>query len=343
MPSSSDQISALASAARKVSTLPRGRMTYDIEADWILSNTCNYRCEYCFAPPHILGEKLQIYGAPRDWQAAFAATGLRWLLHITGGEPSIYPSFVELCERLTEQNFISLNSNLTHASLRDFAERIDPQRVNFINAGFHLEERARRSGDKIFLTHAETLLARGFPLFVSLVATPSALERFDDAIEILAPLGLMPVPKLFRGIYGGKVYPQAYSSGDKRRFIARAREAEAHYAPLLGMLGERPTIDVFSDSTLLEGEPTFLGQDCDAGYRFVRIVPNGDVTRCGPPLLGNLLAGTFKPRTGSAICDTQFCYYFCQKYTGTARESRAAAAPWTPELRRLLTGMRSRH
>jgi hypothetical protein len=109
------------------------------------------------------------------------------------------------------------------------------------------------------------------------------------------------------------------------------------------MLGERPTIDVFSDSTLLEGEPTFLGQDCDAGYRFVRIVPNGDVTRCGPPLLGNLLAGTFKPRTGSAICDTQFCYYFCQKYTGTARESRAAAAPWTRELRRLLTGMRSRH
>jgi hypothetical protein len=49
--------------------------------------------------------------------------------------------------------------------------------------------------------------------------------------------------------------------------------------------------------------------------------------RCGPPLLGNLLAGTFKPRTGSAVCDTQFCYYFCQKYTETARASASAGRP----------------
>ena len=34
---------------------------YDIEADWQLLNTCNYRCEYCFFPDAVLGE---IYMAP---------------------------------------------------------------------------------------------------------------------------------------------------------------------------------------------------------------------------------------------------------------------------------------
>src|SRR6187402_356769 len=116
-------------------------MKYDIEADWILLQTCNYRCSYCFAPPEMLGEKLRTFGTPRQWGDSFDRTGRTWLLHITGGEPSIYPDFVELTEILTARHYISLNTNLTHASLRDFAGRVEPSRVNFINAGFHLEER----------------------------------------------------------------------------------------------------------------------------------------------------------------------------------------------------------
>ena len=119
-------------------------------------------------------------------------------------EPSIYPGFVELAELLTARHYISLNTNLTHASFRDFAQRVKPSRVSFINAGFHLQERDRRSGHKVFLKHAELLLACNFPLFVSLVADPTALERFDDAVAILQPLGIVPIPKLFRGMHEGK-------------------------------------------------------------------------------------------------------------------------------------------
>lgn len=294
-------------------------MKYDIEADWILLQTCNFRCAYCFAPPERLGEKLQTVATPREWRAAFDATGRTWLLHITGGEPSIYPDFVELCERLAERHYLSLNSNLTHASLQDFARRVDPFRVNFINAGFHLEEREHRSGHAAFLANAEELRAGGFPLFVSLVATPAALERFDEAAEILRPLGLVPIPKLFRGVQHGKRYPDAYSALDRQRFARWARLARECYAPVLAGVSERPTVDVFRDDEFLEGEPTFTGQACDAGRRFVRIEPNGDVLRCGPPLLGNLLDRTFVPRRRAAACDTRFCYYFCEKYTATAR------------------------
>ena len=41
---------------------------YEIEADWQLSNTCNYRCSYCFFPPEMLGEKLRTFATPQEWR-----------------------------------------------------------------------------------------------------------------------------------------------------------------------------------------------------------------------------------------------------------------------------------
>jgi len=321
-------------------------MKYDIEADWILLQTCNYRCSYCFAPPEVLGEKLRTFATPQQWRAAFDATDRVWLLHITGGEPSIYPAFVDLCESLTERHYVSLNSNLTHASLQAFAKRVDPSRVSFINAGFHLEERDRRSGHAAFLANGEALRARGFSLLVSLVATPTALARYDDAAAMLRPLGLVPIPKLFRGLFEGKMYPAAYSELDKERFLFCARLARECYAPILECMTERPSIDIFYDDELLEGMKIFTGMACDAGHRFVRIEPNGDVLRCGPPRLGNLLARSFMPRQTSAVCDTHFCYYFCRKYTDTARVSSSTLSAgiqhvWT-KTQRALGGAASR-
>ncbi|MGH7488978.1 MAG: radical SAM protein, partial [bacterium] len=222
-------------------------MRYDIEADWILLQTCNYRCSYCFASPQTLGQKLRTFATPQQWRAAFDATDRTWLLHITGGEPSIYPGLVDLCETLAERHYLSLNSNLTHGSLADFARRVDPSRVNFINAGFHLEERDRRSGHAAFVANGEALCARGFSLLVSLVATPAALERFDDAATILRPLGLVPIPKLFRGVHQGSHYPEAYSPLDKKRFAYCARLARECYAPILERMAERPSVDLFGD------------------------------------------------------------------------------------------------
>jgi hypothetical protein len=63
-------------------------MNYNIEADWHLLDTCNYRCDYCFFGPETLGSKLRTFASPEGWKSAFDATGDVWLLHMTGGEPS---------------------------------------------------------------------------------------------------------------------------------------------------------------------------------------------------------------------------------------------------------------
>jgi MoaA/NifB/PqqE/SkfB family radical SAM enzyme len=316
-------------------------MNYQIEADWHLLNTCNYRCAYCFFPPAYLGSKLQTFAEPEQWRRAYDATGYIWLLHITGGEPSVYPDFVNLCEGLTKKHFISVNSNLSNRAFLDFADRIDPSRVSFINAGLHLEERERRSGNAVFLANAELLHAKKFRTLISLVGSPSALARFEDAILLLAPLGLFPVPKLLRGNYQGKKYPGGYSDLDRERFRKFARLARAHYQPMLAGGAERPTIDMFHDDDLLDGVPSFRGQSCEAGRLFVRIDANGDIFRCGTSdRIGNVLEGEFERTAGPAACDTSYCFYFCQKY---AQPRPAAAALLSDEFQsgRFISNMAS--
>lgn len=302
-------------------------MKYDIEVDWHLLDTCNYRCSYCFLNAGKLGAKLQVFANSDQWQSALDASGLIWLAHITGGEPSNYPDFVALCQSLTANHFISLNSNLTGSSLEEFADTIDPSRVSFINAGLHLEERQRRSGFDVFTRQAGRLRSAGFPLLVSVVATPEVLAKFDDAVELLAPAKLFPIPKLLRGIWNGDRYPNSYSAEDKVRFRHFSALARDFYGSVLARAVEPPSIDMLHDDAFVDGLPNYTGAMCEAGYRFVRMMPNGDVFRCDRKnALGNLLDGTFARRLHAEPCDNLHCYYFCNKYA----ERTAALHAVTP-------------
>ena len=290
-------------------------MKYDVEADWKLLNTCNFRCSYCFISPELLGGKMRVAAGPQAWRSAFERTGKTWLLHLTGGEPSLYIDFVELCRALTETHYISLNSNLSGRAIAAFADIVDPTRVSFINAGLHLEERESRGAHRSFVQNAAALKSRGFPIFVSLVATPSALRRFDEAAALLAPVGLFPAPKLLRERFEGQTYPDAYTDEDKALFRSLAIAAREAYWPFLTGIREAPSIDVFDDDELLGGEPSYVGRSCAAGSRFISIEPDGEVFRCSAKTrLGNLLDGSFEPLPGPAACDTRFCPYWCRKY-----------------------------
>jgi MoaA/NifB/PqqE/SkfB family radical SAM enzyme len=289
-------------------------MHYDIEADWQLLNTCNYRCAYCFFPPAVLGEKLTIHAEPETWKQSFDRTGLTWLLHVTGGEPSIYPGFARLCQLLTEKHCISFNSNLSNSSIVGVAQRVDPSRIIFINAGLHAKERESRRGLEKFLEHAACLKEHGFPIFISIVATSDVLRRPDEIIALTKPIGLIPIPKRLRGPYEGKMYPEAYSNKEKAAFVEFAKRARDCYGP---NFGERPTIDVFGDEDYLDGTPDFRGRMCSAGVKFVSLRPDGTVYRCElkqTNYLGNILDGSFRT-TEKSHCDSGYCFHFCLKYS----------------------------
>lgn len=297
-------------------------MRYDIEADWQLLNTCNYRCAYCFFSDAVLGEKLTPAATPEAWQAAFDATGLTWLLHITGGEPTLYPDFALLCERLTQKHYVSFNSNLSHPSVRGLIGRVDPARVHFINAGLHAVERQRKQGLPVFLENVAALRAARFPVIVSIVATSAVLADVEGVSALLQPLGLVPVPKVLRGQSDGKMYPSAYTAEERYHFRRMSDAARAVYAPGLAAMSERPTIDPFHDDRVLHRIPTYAGRACEAGHKFVSISPAGDVYRCSHKTrLGNLLDSTMALRPEASACDTHYCFYFCEKYAAPVKRT----------------------
>jgi MoaA/NifB/PqqE/SkfB family radical SAM enzyme len=316
MSSTSEQLESVQSATAPI-------FDYEMECDWFLLWTCNYRCPYCFVSPDQLGSKIKVSATPEEWAAAFDATGKRWLIQMTGGEPTIYPGFIELCETLTKRHLISLNSNLSRRTVRELAGRVDPRRVSFINAGLHPGERLRRKGFSEFAANARFLRDAGFRVYVTSVATPIIIAHMPELAAACAAEGLQLAPKIVRGPFQGKKYPWAYTPEQKqrlRKFIVRARE---HYSRIYEGW-PRPSIDVLSDDELLDGLPDFRGHGCSAGQRFVQMSHDGEVHRCNPTRssMGNLLKGTVRFAEAAAACDTQYCIYFCKKYAEPSQWAR---------------------
>jgi MoaA/NifB/PqqE/SkfB family radical SAM enzyme len=305
----------------------RGRLgnpgvNIDIEADFTLFTTCNYGCDYCFFPEEALRRKLPKIASPEEWGQAFDRTGLTWLVHLTGGEPTVLPTFVELCERLTQRHYLSLNTNLSRPNIGQFVERIDPARVAYINAALHPLEREKRNGFAIFLDNMILLRDRGFTVYASVVATPEALRALGPYRARLNAAGFGVVPKLLRGPHNNQTYPAAYTDADKALFREAAQAARAEYAALLAGMPFRPTIDPFYDDEYLEGLPQYQGRNCQSGEKFVLLRNNGAVGSCARPgleFLGNLLQGTFRRKNGMTRCQHRFCFYNCEKYAEGGR------------------------
>src|SRR5215211_3732418 len=127
--------------------------TYDIEADWTLMTTCNFRCVYCFHSNDKLGARIRPPAPVEQLVDFFDGSGLRWHLHLTGGEPFHYPDFLELCRLLTKKHVISINSNVDSPKVLQFVETINPDDVDFINCAVHLQQRTDRKRLPQFMKH----------------------------------------------------------------------------------------------------------------------------------------------------------------------------------------------
>ncbi|MEJ0089892.1 MAG: hypothetical protein WDM80_09130 [Limisphaerales bacterium] len=50
-----------------------------------------------------------------------------------------------MCIELAKEHYLSINSNLSNPSILDFAERVNPERVHYVNAALHSDERQKKS------------------------------------------------------------------------------------------------------------------------------------------------------------------------------------------------------
>jgi MoaA/NifB/PqqE/SkfB family radical SAM enzyme len=184
-------------------------------------------------------------------------TGIDWTMGLTGGEPFLYPEFVELCKTITQAYRISIDTNLSMPSLvKEFSEAIDPRKVDYVYASTHVLERERRNGLDDFLDNVLLLRNKDFKIIVNYVFHPLVFDRFEGDYELFKSKGIRLEPKALKGEYEGKVYPKAYSSREKRLLLKHNPMAD-RAAPFVSK-----------------------GLKCNAGKRFALLKMDGTVVRC---------------------------------------------------------------
>lgn len=244
---------------------------------WNMTRKCNFRCEYCYFP-HDNTPVTETLPVERI-REFLDATGRTWTVRLTGGEPFIYPGINDICVSLAEKHIVGIDTNLSVSSkIREFAERMDPARVENFYAALHIEERERVKGVDAFIKNARLLMDKGFKVIVNYVVHPTLEDRFHDDVAFFADHGVHITPRPFRGKYEGRRYPEAY--GDRAQAIFANHPEQ----------GKKIAFN-------------FQGVPCTAGNTLLRMEADGTIFRCpgDKTVLGNVM-DKVTPTEGATPC-----------------------------------------
>ncbi len=268
---------------------------YQIFFTWDIHYKCNYSCPYCFFADiwNVVSKENRYPGFSRwlkIWRDIFDRYG-NCNIHITGGEPCIYPDFIELIMGLSKYHSIEIDTNLSF-DVKNFITRIKPDNIKF-TATFHPLFVDLSS----YLCKASLLKDNGFDIYVDYVAYPPQLremERYklefkkrDISFKILA----------FRGKFQGKLYPKNYTE-----------EEEA----IIKRCGDSTTEMIFDAHVGAKKQREI--KLCRMGQMYAKIRADGSAYRCCCKVrdnkgLGNMLEGTFKLLEDAYLCkDECICW-----------------------------------
>ena len=228
---------------------------YDAWLHLATSYHCNLECNYCIAGIRYVPKILT-----KTYLNLFALKNILndsnkiYKINLTGGEPFLAPNIVEACIELTKKHFISFNTNLTPKNVKEFAEKIDPERVLSIDAACHIKELERRNLLSRYIDNFLLCKNRGFNIRAIEVGYPPLLKESDKYIKFFLEQGIDLTYSPYFGSYKGKSYPDSYSEKELK---------------ILG-LTKKDINDWFHQ----------YGKLCNAGYNVGIILPSGDMRYC---------------------------------------------------------------
>ena len=274
---------------------------YDCIINWRVNQICNFRCVYCDSSRNSINQ----YNIYSDrFEHFFRNTDKTYLICMTGGEPFLYPRYVELCEKLTSKHYLGVFTNLSSNKAYDFTERIDPERVEFIYCSVHIEEREQRREVEDFINKISLLKRKGFNVVTPIVIYPSVLKRFNELYRFFDNHGITLMPKIFFGYYRGKHYPQGYTRKERNKILlysklseSEMQRAKTYYGPI--------TLNV----QLMHGFYSWKGLPCKAGKDIIKLESDGTFTRCvtDKERLGSVTTGELRLHKKPKICNAERC------------------------------------
>jgi len=255
-----------------------------IRFDWNMLYACNYRCPCCFFDGKWEEySKRTVYKTVKEWmkywKRIYEYYG-RVFIVITGGEPFIYPDFINLIKNLSEIHYpINISTNGS-GDLNNFVKEIDPGKV-FLALAFHPDF----SELKDILAKVKFLKDSRFSIdYINFCAYPPYLDKLDKYVEETEKAGekLKVIP--YCGTYNSVSYPDGYTKDQKEK---------------LGI------------NEVWEKNVTKKGILCAAGYKTALIFPDGDVARCGQIgekfIIGKIFTNDFELLDKPLPCEADMC------------------------------------
>jgi MoaA/NifB/PqqE/SkfB family radical SAM enzyme len=236
--------------------------------DWNIYIACNYRCPYCYFEGHWDELKALNRVPPFEtivaaWKRVYDAYGESFIA-INGGEPTVYPKFMELMIALSRWHQWTFNTNLWWdlARWRSFAGRIDTAKGR-IQISCHPTE----IGDfEAFADKAAAVGRLGFAhCQICIVVYPAYMDELRGYCDRLKRTGLTVRLQPFAGEHLGKTYPHAYTPEEKALIRELSLETDS---------------SLLSEMAHAIGDSNPLGKPCRSGQYYCHINQQGDVHRC---------------------------------------------------------------
>lgn len=282
-------------------------LKYQIECDWTINYACNFRCSYCIG----VKDKVEKIFTPAQISLAFNNLKKECLIHVTGGEPLLYPKFVDVCRKLTEHHLISINTNLS-LPIKEFS-RIDPQKIYFFHVSLHYDERKKQDHDfRSFIENINNLRKWNIDFIVSQVISPADFQKYLEIYRYFKKHKIAIHPKYDKNRH--------FNKSDIKKFIEFASQADRDD----GNYESKYSIDLSAKSQQKQLTlENFSEKMCSSGRKFITINPDLSVTRCLEQPLGNLLNGEVKLLKKDSLCGIKapYCKSFCLKYSYDKKEN----------------------
>ena len=283
---------------------------YKLLFNWSITLSCNFNCKYCNNKiienrtiNMLQSTALGTFITNKIWSITtkskkkanynidkivnfFNSTGKTAKIKLLGGEPFLYPDFIELCIELTKYHFIDIETNLSINQIKKFADTINPERMEDIRASFHIEELEEKNLINRFIDNFLYCKKKGFTITAIVIVYPPIMEKILKYREILLKEGIILYSQPFVGYYKRKEYPSSYTKKEIK--------------------------DLNIDFTYTSLTRNTKNQSCSAGNSFFVILPSGDIYPCYQLLkknknLGNINNG-YKVSNKLIRCPYDKCY-----------------------------------
>ncbi len=282
------KLEELPCAAEKTASLPghNGKVSFN----WDITPVCNYRCPYCwFYGKWAEMKKQEAKVPPEDLENFWMRMYEKYAkinIFITGGEPFLYPGFIDLVSSLARWHRIEVVTNLSWP----VKARID--QLNSPNIRLHPSFHPLFADFGEFVDKLLLLKERGLAENPSYVAWPPQIPAMKHYADKFKGYGIKMFAQSFFGEYKGVKYPQGYTD-EEREMIS----------PYLGERGGKP----------FQTEAVYTkGKLCYAGCSYGVIHADGEVLRCGglqslDARVGNILDKDFRLLEQAMPCASEVC------------------------------------